>query len=259
MPFYSIFLALCLTLASVFIVYQPALQQAYGQFGSGGFANTQPLQVVSGNYTNTDAGLQITLPANWTGSLFESRNGTVTTIRVVPNDLGQSTQGFRVADSMTIRIVPKNITSGTISSGGNASTTNSSAFMMFGQGRNFQNRGNLTCTRDTPQTTTINDMQGILQTAQCSSSTFSFMIKSYAFQTQDRIFTVSFMATSSAGFSKYVPAFDNSVNTLRIANTIQAPAVPEFPAAAIGIAFAGAVGLVSFAMRTRQLRGRSLF
>ena len=227
------------------------LPVAYAQFGGGGggFGNGQPLQIVSGNYTNSDAGLQIILPANWTGSLFQSRNGTITTIRVVPNDVAQpQSQGFRVADSMTIRIIPKNIMAATIAGNG------TSQQFMLGQGRNFTSRANLTCTRDTPQNVTVNYMQGVLQTAQCSSTSFSFMTKSYSFQTQNHLFTVSFMSTSPAGFSKYVPAFDTSVNTLKIENTIQAPSmvVPEFPAAGIVIALAGAVGIVSLIMRTRN-------
>lgn len=70
-----------------------------------------------------------------------------------------------------------------------------------------------------------------------------------AFQTQEKLYTVSLMSSSSADFTKYVGAFDSSVNTLKIANTIQAPTVPEFPLATIGIVFAVTVGVFALVMR----------
>lgn len=199
---------------------------------------------MTGNYTSPDSSLQIVLPSNWTGSVFQNQNATVTTIRAVPNDLQQQAgQGFRAADSMTIRIVPKSMLSG---------GSNSSRPFQFGQGGNFQNRGNLTCTPGSPQPATINGMNGIVTTTQCTSPNFSFSTKTYAFQTPDKLYSISFMSSSSDGSAKYMPAFDGSVNTLKIANTIQAPTVPEFPLATVGIVFAGAIGVFAIVQRRRS-------
>ena len=213
----------------------------------GGFLNQQPIATVMGNYTNTDAKLQIMLPDKWTGSVFENRNGTLTTIRVVPNGTLQSGQGFRVPDSIVIRIVTTNTTPG--------SNNTSSPFTMTGQSgqnRNFQNRSNVTCTPSAPQPVTINGMSGTMYGGDCTSPSFTFKYKSYAFQTLNKAFQISLMSTTSADFDKYTPVFDKSVNTLQIADTIQAPTIaPEFPVAIVGIMFAIAIASISLTLRTR--------
>ena len=221
--------------------------QANAQTGGGGFANQQPLQVFSGNYTNSDSHLQISFPANWTGGVFQGRNANVLTIRVLPNGFSQG-QGFGGAPySMTLRIVTKNSTS--------ANATNSMVpFGQPGQGRNFQNRANLTCTNSTPQSQTINGMSGSVVTVQCTSSAFSFQTKSYYFQTPEKTFALSFMARSASDYNAYLPVFDKTANTLQIANTIEAPSivVPEFPVAIVVIIFAAGIGAASFVLRTKS-------
>jgi hypothetical protein len=226
---------------------------------SGGFFNQQPLQTVAGNYTNSDARMQIMLPDNWTGSVFENRNNTLTTIRVVPNGIPQSGQGFRTPDSMVIRIVNKDMASGSNSTSPFTMTGQSGQnrnFQFRSNTTNFQNRTSTTCTPSTPQPITINGMSGIIFSGDCSSPNFTFKYKSYAFQTLNKAFQISLMSSSSADFDKYMPAFDKSVNTLQIADTIQAPTVvtPEYPIAIVGVVLAMAVGSVLVIMRTRNSR-----
>jgi len=257
-------------LISAIGAFMPFVAPAANAQTGGGFLNQQPIATVMGNYTNTDAKLQIMLPDKWTGSVFENRNGTLTTIRVVPNGTLQSGQGFRVPDSIVIRIVTTNTTPGSNNTSSpftmtgqsgqnrnfqNGSNNTSSPFTMTGQSgqnRNFQNRSNVTCTPSAPQPVTINGMSGTMYGGDCTSPSFTFKYKSYAFQTLNKAFQISLMSTTSADFDKYTPVFDKSVNTLQIADTIQAPTIaPEFPVAIVGIMFAIAIASISLTLRTR--------
>ena len=76
----------------------------------------------------------------------------------------------------------------------------------------------------------------------------------YSFQTEERFYMVAYTSNSEANYDENVGAFDGSVDTLTIENTIEAPAIPEFPVAAVG-AVAAVIGLAAVLGRTRFMRG----
>lgn len=102
----------------------------------------------------------------------------------------------------------------------------------------------------------INDMQGIKTETECTTPGETYMNKMYSFQTEERFYMAAYTASAEGDFEANMGAFDGSVYSLTIVNTIEPPAIPEFPVAANG-AVAAVSGAIAVISRTRLVRGSS--
>jgi len=199
------------------------------------FPSMQNVQQITGKYVNSNAKLEITLPSGWNGIVFQSSSQNATMVRASPDNFTLN-QGRMMVTSMTIRIITKN-------------STQDNTIPRFGQG---QTRFNISCNQTNAHPETINGMNSIVTTSECTSAFSAFTTKTYWFQTADKFISPAFTARSSTDYERYVGAFDNSVNTLTIASTIGAPTmvVPEFPLSLLG-ALLALIGTVAFLGRSR--------
>ncbi len=205
-----------------------ASAQTQGQGGQGYQGPQGTSTPVSGTYTNSNFGVQITLPDGWSGVEIKQTSGS-TRVMIAPGGY-QATQGApRPPITIGISMIPT------------SSTTSTSQFMQ----RNMQG---ITCTNST-STNTVNGLNLNVVTVDCSGTsssgnTIATKSKTETIQTGSAKIMLSYRANPSSGYDSQSATFDSMVNTLQISNASQAPAVPEFPVSIVGVVVAIMVGTV---------------
>jgi len=222
----TIFLAVVVI---VFIAGSIFVTQASAQYqgqGGKGFQGTRT--PVNSTYTNSNYGVQITLPGGWSGFEMKQTSGN-TRVMIAPGGY-QSTQGApRPPITIGIFMMPKN------------STTPAPQFMP----RNMQG---VTCTNST-SANTVNGLNFSVVTVDCSGTNangdaVTMKSKYEMTQTDSAYIILSYRANPSSGFDTQVGTFDSMLGGLQIANASQTPAVPEFPVSIVGLVVAIMIGTV---------------
>jgi hypothetical protein len=192
---------------------------------------------VNGTYTNSNFGVQITLPDGWSGFEMKSTSGS-TRVMIAPGGY-QSTQGSpRPPITISMSMTPI------------SSTTSTSQFPQ----RTMQG---LTCTNST-STNTVNGLNLNVLTKDCTGTDsngnpIEMKSKAETTQTGSANIMLSYRANSSSGYDSQVAAFDSMINTLQISSPSQAPAVPEFPVSIVGLVVAIMVGVVVVLGRVKMI------
>lgn len=191
---------------------------------------------VSGTYTNDEAGLEITLPDGWNGIALPGATG-VTSLIASPEDFITDGQDGGGGDStpsafMSVMIVDKK------------SAQEDTVPETVQRPAALPEDSKTECKPVQQEPATVNGMEGVMVIIECTTQDGEFIkTKMYSFQSEERFFTVAFGANSDSAYNDNVAKFDDSVKTLSIDNTIEAPAIPEFPAAAaLAVAAAAAIG-----------------
>jgi len=218
---------------------QSPVQGGQGYQGGNGTGSQHQFQgthtPVNGTYTNSNFGVQITLPDGWSGFEMKSTSGS-TRVMIAPGGY-QSTQGApRPPITISMSMTP-------------ISSTTSQYTMRTMQG--------LTCTNST-STNTVNGLNLNVLTKDCTGTDsnenpIEMKSKAETTQTGSANIMLSYRANSSSGYDSQVAAFDSMVNTLQISSPSQAPAVPEFPVSIIGLVVAIMVGAVVVLGRVKMI------
>jgi len=223
--------ALVFLAGSIFAAHASAQQyQGQGQYG---MANAQRTPV-NGTYSNSDYGVQITLPSGWSGFEIKRSSGT-TSVIAVPGGM-QSMHGFRAPISMMVTMAPKSVM-----------TTPHLISQRMAQ--------NDSCNNVSTTTKTVNSVNITEVVINCTGST-PMEAKYEVAQTNSSYVIVSYRANSTSNYDSQVSTFDSAVGTLQIANAMSAPAIPEFPISAVGLIAAVTVGVVVIIGRTRIMKPR---
>jgi hypothetical protein len=194
------------------------------------------IEEISGTYVNEEAGLEITLPDGWAGFAVPAVNGA-TSVMASPDALTEEAQ----ADIMILSIVEK-------------TSMDENTVPESSQRPGVPEDAEAQCEEPQIEQVQVNGMEGVMMETECTTEGDTYRSKMYSFQTEERFYMVAYAANSEGDYDGNVGAFDSSVNTLTIENTIEAPAIPEFPLAAIG-AIAAVIGTIAVLGRTRFMRG----
>src|SRR5205085_4561896 len=144
-----------------------------------------------------------TLPDGWTG--ISTSYGKYTSVIVAPGGFMGVTQ--TPSAMMALSIITKNSTAEKTLPDSTKQPPNSQA------GQRPQ------CSDPTITQVTINSMSGVLTTIDCTIQGKTWKMKDYFFQTDEKFIAVEFISTSDSAYSQNVATFDNSANTIKIANT----------------------------------------
>lgn len=195
-------LLLCLGMAA--FVSVPSLK-AYAQPAA------PQVQEISGKYVNTDASMEITLPDGWSGPA--TTFGKFSSVVAAPGGIKGITQ---TPDAMmVVSIVTKN------------STAEKTLPDTANQPPTTQQGQKADCKDPSVSQVTINGMNGDVITIECTSAGKTWFIKNYYFQTEERFIGVALVATSETAYNSNLGTFDDSAHTLKVANTIEAPGLPN--------------------------------
>ena len=153
---------------------------------------------VNGTYTNSNYGVQITLPDGWSGFEMKQPSGNAR-VMIAPGGF-QTGQGTRPPVTIGISIMPP-------------SSTSPNQFMS----RNMQG---VTCTNSTT-TNTINGFNFNVETRDCSGTDsngnpIEMKSKTETTQTSNANIIFSLRANPASGYDSQVTNFDNMVSTLQI-------------------------------------------
>lgn len=200
-----------------------------------------PFPTVSGQYSNSVYGVQITFPDGWKGPEITAQWATTVVVTWPQPPNPDSAAEW----SMGLTMQPK-----------------SNSFP-FNLDPNIPTDDRDKCVMISQDDTTVNGMSGVVRQVQCIGPTADFEEKYYTFQTDQAMIYLSYQATPPSLYDNNVGTFDSAVNTLQIANAVEAQSVPstdqssasnattpEFPASA-GIVMAVIIGLVILVTRTR--------
>lgn len=229
------FVAIVFISSSIFVTQASAQQPQSGQYQGQGGQGFQGIRTpVNGTYVNSNYGVQVTLPDGWSGFEMKRTSGS-TSVMVAPGGY-QTGQGVpRPPITISMSMIP-------------LSSTTSNQFMQ----RNMQG---VTCTNST-STNTVNGLNLNVLTRDCSGTDqngnpIEMKSKTDTIQTGSANIVLSYRANPASGFDSQVATFDSMVGTLQIANTLQAPAVPEFPVPTIGLVVIIMIGSVVLLGRTK--------
>lgn len=231
------FVAVIFISGSIFATQASAQQPQSGQYqgqGGQGFQFQGTRTPVNGTYTNSNYGVKITLPDGWSGFEMKSTSGN-TRVMIAPGGYQTGQGAPRPPITISMSMTP-------------ISSTTSNQFMQ----RNMQG---MTCTNST-STSTINGLSLNVLTRDCSGTDqngnpIEMKSKSETIQTGTANIVLSYRANPASDFDSQVATFDSMVGTLQIANTSQAPAVPEFPVSVVGLVVAIMIGSVVLLGRTK--------
>ncbi len=180
----------------------------------------QSFAQAAGTYTNSNYGVQITLPDGWSGFEMKQPSGNAR-IMIAPGGI-QTTQGTPSPPiTIGISIMPQN-------------SKASNQFMS----RNMQG---VTCTNSTT-TNTVNSLNLNVVTRDCSGTdqngnSIEMKSKTETAQTSNANIIFSLRANPASGFDSQVTNFDNMVSTLQLStpttptttNSIPTPVNPTNP------------------------------
>lgn len=187
---------------------------------------------VNGTYTNSAFGVTVTIPDGWSGFEMKRTTGT-TSVMVAPGGFHMQ-QGQRSPISMMVSMYPRN------------STTSSPQFVPRNMAQNE------TCNNDSNTTKTINGISFTDIVIDCSGQ--MTMKSEYDVAKTDSSYVIlGYRANSPSNFDSQIAAFDSMLGTLRIANSVGASTVPEFPVSFIGLAAAIIVGTVVILTRFKMM------
>lgn len=192
--------------------------QGYQRMGGQGFHGTRT--AVNGTYTNSNYGVQVTLPDGWSGFEMKQQSGPAR-VMIAPGGI-QTTQGSASTPVVIgISIMPQN-----------SKTPNQ---MMS---RNMQG---VTCTNSTT-TNTVNSLNLNVVTRDCTTTDqdgnpMEMKSKTETAQINNANIIFSLRANPASGFDSQVGTFDNMVSTLQIStpttqtttNSISTPVNPTNP------------------------------
>jgi len=195
-----------LVFAIIAVASSGTITRAYAQ----NMPTMPQIQQVSGTYVNEDAGLEITLPDEWSGTA--TSYGQYSSVIAVPGGLSGATE--MPSAMMVISVITKN------------STEDKNLPDSAKQPPNTQGQ-KPSCKDPEISTVTINGMKGDLITIECTQAGKVWKIKNYYFQTNERFYSVAFVSTSESDYDDNVKTFDDSAHTLKIADTIDAPGIPS--------------------------------
>lgn len=222
------FVAIIFIAGSIFATQASAQYQGQGGGGQGGQGFQGTRTPVNGTYTNSNFGVQVTLPDGWSG--FEMKQTSGNTRVMVASGGYQATQGApRPPITIGISMIPKS----------------STPFTPQFAPRNMQG---ITCTNST-STNTVNGLNFNEVIVDCSGTTssgnpISTKAKYEITQTGTANIILSYRANPSSGYDSQVATFDSMVGTFQLANTSQASVVPEFPVPIIGLVIIIMIGTV---------------
>lgn len=195
--------------------YQGQGGQGFQRMGGQGFHGTHT--PVNGTYTNSNFGVQVTLPDGWSGFEMKQPSGNAR-IMIAPG--GYQTQGTRPPVTIGISIMPPSSTQPQMIS------------------RNMQG---MTCTNSTT-TNTVNSLNLNVVTRDCSGTDqegnpVEMKSKTEAVQINNANIIFSLRANPASGYDSQVTNFDNMVSTLQIStpttqtttNSIPTPVNPTNP------------------------------
>lgn len=162
---------------------------------------------VEGRFVSPDNNLEIIFPEGWSGNFVRSPDNS-TSVVVSPGQAGVNETSVTTTVSIFVNTVTRQI----------ANQTNL-----------FKNIDESTCKEKTIEEVMVNEMQATsVSMTECDGFPF-YKAKVYFFQTEQDVIALGYVAPSDSEFDKYQSEFESSANDLRIANTIRAPAIPEFP------------------------------
>lgn len=239
------FIAIVFIAGSIFATQASAQYQGQGG-GSGGQGYQGPQGTstpVSGTYTNSNFGVQVTLPDGWSGVEIKQTSGN-TRVMIAPGGY-QMVQGApRPPITISMSMTPISST-----------TTSNPQYA----NRNMQG---LTCTNST-STNTVSGLNFNVLTRDCTGTDnngnpIEVKSKTETAQTSSANIMISYRANSSTGYDTQVAAFDSMVSTLQISSPSQAPAVPEFPVSIVGLVVAIMVGAVVILGRAKMIPSSSI-
>jgi hypothetical protein len=189
---------------------------------------------VNGTYTNSNYGVQVTLPDGWSGYEMKRTSGS-TSVMIAPGGFQNMQGGQRPPVTMMISMLPK------------SSTTSVPQFLP-------RNMTGETCDNST-STKTVGSTNLNEVVVDCSGN-MAMKAKYEVAQTDSAYIVLGYRANPSSGFDSQVAAFDSMVGTLQIANPGSTSVVPEFPISAIGLVVAIMVGTVVILGRTQIMSNR---
>jgi hypothetical protein len=184
--------------AGIALLMAATATSAYGQ--------TMPpdFEEVSGTYTNTEEGVEITFPDGYSG--FEASQTSETTL-VVTNPGGLSEGEQEAMPSIGLLITDKE----------GRDITDPSSLLP----------GVIDCTEPSIESRTVAGVQGYEIAIECPN--MSQMLRIVAAETQDRIVSVMYLASSSE-FEADLGKFNSAVDSLKIQSAIDSQAPSDVPA-----------------------------
>lgn len=186
------------------------------------------MPTITGKYTNSDYGVQMTFPDGWQAIETKSPGG-VSVIAEPPQANGS--QGSMASTIIALSMMPKSA--------------------VIRPDPNMPEDPQVKCNTISSDKTNLNNMSALVTVTQCSGPNVDIKMKGYSLQTDMGVIYLSYITTPSNLYDSNVANFDTAVNTLQIPSTTAAPAVPEFPASA-GIVMAIIIGLAILVTRTRM-------
>ena len=171
---------------------------------------------VSGEYSDPNSNLDITFPDGWSGFKIPQDNGTIIVLQKNDNLL-KSGILLAIFDKSKITKIP-------------VGQPTSLAFK------------NMKCDITSTTAITLNEMNGIQVMQQCSGEK-SYKYKMIFFQTTKSLFDLM-LGAQTTEFEKDVGDFNNTLSTLKISNTIEAPSIPEFGSLSGLVIMISVIGLV---------------
>ena len=185
---------------------------------------------ITGFYTNSDASLEVIFPPGWSGLEGRSDFGSVALV----SPKGYKTGQEQISPYLTVDIINK--------------TAMSSLEPRFGPDA----RETFPCESSLDQVT-LSGMHAIeLLVPKCNMNGTSFRSVQYAFQTEQKFIIITFRGSPSTDYDAHLSEFENALKTLKIANTIDPPVVPEFPFTGLMLpALAILIGIAAIVIRKK--------
>src|SRR5579885_1147826 len=168
---------------------------------------------ISGNYSNSDTGIQISLPAGWSGNEISSSN--MLTAIVAPGGLMTQTNSTIL---MTINVSDKKQSDNNPPLPQPPNTSKQPDCNQTSSASSLSSSPSATTTTTTIKLSGVNATETVMQCTLDNGS--SMKLKVDALQTDKKWVTVSLMAIPPSVYDSEVAAFDSSVKTLKVADAI---------------------------------------
>src|SRR5579875_2108657 len=170
-------------------------------------------KTIMGNYSNPDFGIQISLPAGWSGNEISSSN--MLTAIVAPGGLMTQTNSTIL---MTINVSDKKQSDNNPPLPQPPNTSKQPDCNQTSSASSLSSSPSATTTTTTIKLSGVNATETVMQCTLDNGS--SMKLKVDALQTDKKWVTVSLMAIPPSVYDSEVAAFDSSVKTLKVANAI---------------------------------------
>jgi hypothetical protein len=161
--------------------------------------------MITGKYTNSDFGVQMTFPNGWRA--METKTSTGASVSAFQQDQELSNGGSTSASVISLTMMTKPTTVYT--------------------DPNIPTDPKVKCDVISSDNTNINGMSATVTVTQCTGPDGDIKMKGYSFQTDKNLIYANYMAMPSSLYDGNVAIFDSALNTLQITNTIGAPSAPQ--------------------------------